>query len=228
MILYELDGRDGRRFSPYCWRTDMALHHKGLAAERRTVGFADKSPLDFTDYKKVPVLVDDDRTIIESFDIAVYLDEAYPDRPPLMAGPEARGLARFVNEWTDGVINPAIVTMIVADILDDTTEADREHFRTTREARFGCRLEEVCGDRDARLAALDKALDPARATLGKQAYLSGHHPGYADYILFGSLQWARCTSATPLLKAEDPLYAWRGRLLDMFEGYAGKAPGHPV
>jgi glutathione S-transferase len=228
MILYELDGRDGRRFSPFCWRTDMALHHKGLEAERVAVGFADKSPLDFTDYKKVPVLVDDGKTITESFDIAVYLDEAYPNRPPLMAGPEARGLARFVNEWTDRVINPAIVMTIVADILDDTTDADREHFRETREARFGCRLEDVCGDLDARLATLDKALAPARATLGKQAYLSGDHPGYADYILFGSLQWARCTSATRLLKEDDPLYDWRGRLLEMFDGYAGKVPGHPV
>jgi glutathione S-transferase len=228
MILYELDGREGRRFSPYCWRTDMALHHKGLTAERVAVGFADKSPLDFTDYKKVPVLVDGEKTVVESFDIAVYLDETYPDRPPLMAGPEARGLARFVNEWADRVVNPALVPIIIADILDDATEADQENFRTTREARFGCSLEEVCGDLEARLATFSKALEPARSTLRHQDYLSGSQPGYADYILFGCLQWARCTSAVTLIPADDPVYGWREKLLDMFDGYARKAPGHAV
>lgn len=32
--LYELVGTDAARpFSPYCWRTRMALAHKGLTAE---------------------------------------------------------------------------------------------------------------------------------------------------------------------------------------------------
>ncbi|MEQ8708011.1 MAG: glutathione S-transferase family protein [Rhodospirillales bacterium] len=223
MILYELDGRDGRRFSPFCWRTDMAIRHKGLEAEHVAVGFADKRTLDFVDYKKVPVLVDGDRTVTDSWDIAVYLDEFYADRPALMAGPEARGLARFVNHWTDTVINAALAPMIVADILDDVTDLDEAHFRTTREARFGCRLEDVCGDLDQRLETFRKALTPARLTLGEQPFLSGAQPGYADYILFGSFQWAAITSDVTLLETDDPVFGWRERLLDLFNGYGRTA-----
>ena len=206
MILYELDGRDGRRFSPYCWRTDMALRHKGLEAEHVAVGFADKSNLDFTDYKKVPVLRDGDQTITDSWNIAVYLDEAYADRPALMAGPEARGLA----------------PIIVADILDDVAECGSDHFRTTRESRFGCRLEDVCGDLEQRIDTFRKALTPARLTLSEQPFLSGGQAGYADYILFGSFQWASITSDVALLESEDPVSAWRERLSDLFGGYGRK------
>ncbi len=222
MILYELDGRDGRRFSPYCWRTDMALRHKGLEAEHVAVGFADKSNLDFTDYKKVPVLRDGDQTITDSWNIAIYLDEAYADRPALMAGPEARGLARFVNHWADTVINAALAPIIVADILDDVAECDSDHFRTTRESRFGCRLEDVCGDLEQRIDTFRKALTPARLTLSEQPFLSGGQAGYADYILFGSFQWASITSDVALLESEDPVSAWRERLSDLFGGYGRK------
>lgn len=31
--LYDLCGKDDRRFSPYCWRTKLALKHKGLDFE---------------------------------------------------------------------------------------------------------------------------------------------------------------------------------------------------
>ena len=34
-ILHELHGRDGHRFSPYCWRAIMALKHKGLLTARQ-------------------------------------------------------------------------------------------------------------------------------------------------------------------------------------------------
>jgi hypothetical protein len=31
-----------------------------------------------------------------------------------------------------------------------------------------------------------------------------------------------------LLEADDPIYAWRERLLDAFDGMARKSPGYPV
>ena len=46
--------------------------------------------------------------------------------------------------------------------------------------------------------------------------------------LFGTFQWARAVSPTRLLEPDDPLYAWRERLLKMYDGYAWKAKGYPV
>ena len=41
IILYDLCGADGRRFSPNCWRTRMALEHKGIPYEARATRFTE-------------------------------------------------------------------------------------------------------------------------------------------------------------------------------------------
>ena len=46
--LYELVGKDDRRFSPNCWRTRYALAHKGLKAEYVPCAFTEKRRPSFT------------------------------------------------------------------------------------------------------------------------------------------------------------------------------------
>src|SRR3546814_1325539 len=99
--LYELVGAEDRRFSPYCWRIRMALAHKGLDAELEPCRFTEKHKLAFSGQKLVPVLVDGERVVNDSWAIACYLDEAYPDAPSLLGGPIGRGTARFLNLWTE-------------------------------------------------------------------------------------------------------------------------------
>ena len=36
-------------------------------------------------------------------------------------------------------------------------------------------------------------------------WLGGATPSYADYILFGTLQWPRCASRFELLEEDDPV-----------------------
>jgi glutathione S-transferase len=67
-----------------------------------------------------------------------------------------------------------------------------------------------------------------RQTLKAQPYLGGDAPNYADYIVFGGFQWARVTSPFRLLEQDDPIYAWREKLLDAFDGMARRSPGYPV
>jgi glutathione S-transferase len=105
---------------------------------------------------------------------------------------------------------------------------DAAYFRKTREARFGKPLEEVGAERDKSVESFRKTLDPMRQTLKTQAYLGGDAPNYADYIVFGPFQWARVVSPFKLLTEDDPLYAWRERLLDAFDGMARKSPGYQV
>src|SRR5436190_1793424 len=82
-------------------------------------------------------------------------------------------------------------------------------------------------EKDA-LAPFRGALDPVRPVLVQNQFLSGNGPGFADYVLFGTFQWARVISPQRLLEPDDPLYAWRERLLKMYDGYAWKAKGYPV
>ena len=93
---------------------------------------------------------------------------------------------------------------------------------------LGGSLEEIVANRQDRLPRLHKLLNPLRSTLSKQEYLSGETPGFSDYIVFGAFQWARCISAFSLLNADDIIYTWREKMLNMHDGLALSTVGYPV
>jgi glutathione S-transferase len=223
--LYELCGADpARLFSPYCWRVRMALAAKGLVAETVPWRFTQKDAIAPHGADKVPVLVHRGRAIRESFAIAEYLEDAFPDKPSLFGGAPGRDLARFVNAWADAVALPGIARLIVADIPAVLDAEDSAYFRTSREQRFGKTLEAVQADRDTAVKGFRQALHPLRMVLRSQPFMSGAAPMQADAIVFGCFQWARCTSPFRLLEADDPIEAWRQRMLDLHDGLARRVP----
>jgi glutathione S-transferase len=229
MKLFELVGTDtARPFSPYCWRARMALAHKGLGAESIPWCFTEKDAIAPHKSDKVPVLLDGDTTVADSWAIANYLEDTYPDRPSLFGGEGGRAMGRMLNWWGDVTIVGGIFPLIVADIPAHLAPDDVAYFRKTREARLGKPLEEAAATRDQAVEGFRKSLDPLRLTLRTQAYLGGDKPNYADYIVFGGFQWARVVSPFKLLVENDPVYAWRERLLDAFDGMARKSPGYEV
>jgi glutathione S-transferase len=125
-------------------------------------------------------------------------------------------------------VQAVLLKVVILDIFARIHEKDRAYFRETREKRFGMTLEAWAGDPKASLAAFRGALTPLRPALVQNAFISGHGPGYADYIAFGGFQWARVMSPIRLLEPDDPLYAWRERMLDLWGGYAREAKGYPV
>ncbi len=226
-ILYDLAGADpARRFSPFCWRTRMALAHKGLEVETIPWRFTDTEAIAFSGQGRVPVLTDGATTIHDSWNIAVHLETAYPDRPSLFGGPAGMAVTRFVNAWADRSLHPTIAPLVITDILAHLDEKDRPYFRASREKVFGRRLEEVAADRDTRVHAFRQTLEPLRTILRTQPFIAGDVPAYADYIPFGSLQWARTISPFQMLEPDDPVHAWRDRLLDAFGGLARDVPSY--
>ena len=175
----------------------------------------------------MPVLVDAETAVADSARIADYLEMRYPDAPSLFGGTAGRALSSFVAGWTDTILHPAIARFVVSDIIGTLAEKDRGYFRQSREARFGMPLEAVTADRAEKLPAFRQSLAPLRTMLAQQPFLGGAAPLYADYIVFGAFQWARTTSRFELLEADDPVYAWRDRLLDIFGGLGRQAPCYP-
>lgn len=226
--LYELAGSDDRRFSPYCWRTRMALAHKGLEAEIIPCRFTDKTLIAFSGQERVPVLQDGDVTISDSWRIACYLEDTYPDRPSLFEGPVGRGEARFINTWTDLTLHARLIRLVVKDIHDHTVPEDRAYFRDSRETRFGATLEEVQASRDENREAFIAALAPLRAVVEAQPYVCGDAPAYGDYIVFGAFQWSRSISPYQIIDRDDAVHAWRERMLDLFDGLARGVNAYPV
>ncbi len=91
--LYELLGTDDRRFSPYCWRARYALAHKGLQVDYVPVRFTEKDKIAFSGQTRMPILVDNETTIPDSWAIACYLEDRYPDAQPLFGSNAGRGEA---------------------------------------------------------------------------------------------------------------------------------------
>jgi glutathione S-transferase len=228
ITMYDLAGvENDRRFSPFCWRARMALAHKGLAVETVPWHFTEKDKLPSPNDGRVPVIVDGGTVVHDSTAIAEYLEKEYPDRPALFGGEVGRGLTRFVQNWTETVLQGGLVRLVVLDIHRHIGPADQAYFRQSREARFGgATLEEVVKDREARLPAFRASLDPLRRTVERQDFVAGAAPSYADYIVFGAFQWARAISDFELLAADDPVRSWRGRMLDLYGGLARKSPGY--
>ncbi|MDB5414584.1 MAG: ligE [Rubritepida sp.] len=221
--LFELCGTDAeRRFSPYCWRSRMALAHKGLDAEVVPWRFTQNDALAFANSKTVPVLVDGDQVVPDSWDIAEHLDRAYPDRPALFRGTPAS--LRFIASWADRALHAGIAKLIVSDIPALLGEDERAYFLQSREKRFGMPLAQVTADREARLPEFRASLQPLRAVLMQQAFMGGDEPDYADYIIFGAFMWARVVSPIQLLEGSDPIHAWRERMLDLYDGLARGVP----
>jgi glutathione S-transferase len=225
--LFELCGADpARRFSPYCWRSRLALAHKGLAVETISWRFTEKDAIGAHGAQKVPVMLDNGRTIIDSWVIAEYLEDTYPDRPSLFGGTGGHALARFINAWGDAVLHAGIARLVVSDIVQHLAPEDAAYFVPDREKRFGMKLEAVTADRAERVKGFRDSLMPLRIALRSAPFLHGDTPGYADMIVFGGFQWARCVSAFPLLTQDDAVYAWRERMLDAYGGIARAAPGY--
>jgi len=219
--LYELQGQDDKRFSPFCWRTRMALAHKGLEATFEPVQFGQKNKIAFSDQKLVPVLCDGETVVTDSWAIACYLEDSYPDAASLFGGPVGQGLARHINFWVDMSVHPALARAIMADVHDNAVDAaDQAYFRETRENRFGMTLEEFCTRSEADVSKLHNVLSPAIATLDAQPFLSGDAPAYADYILFGTVKWAAASTDRIVFPDDGPFGAWLVRMYDLFDGYA--------
>ena len=90
--LFDLAGADAAvRFSPYCWRARLALAHKGLPVETIPWRFTEKEAIAASGQGKVPVLLDGERCVCDSWAIAEYLEAAYPTGPHSSGRPRRAG-----------------------------------------------------------------------------------------------------------------------------------------
>lgn len=219
MKLYELVGKDKTQgFSLYVWRVRMALAHKGCDVEMIPLIFTEISALDSIDAKTVPILDHEGTIISDSWDIACYLENNFPDKPSLFGGTEGKAYANFFNYSSFYHLTIPLFQALVFDIFNVLDERDLNYFRTSREARLGKSLEEAHENQAQSLAAFQKQLYPYNATLKTQKFFCGDQPAYVDYMMYGLFQWAKGVSALQLITADDPLYYWRDRMDNLFDG----------
>ena len=224
ITLYDLVLQDDRQPSPFCWRAKFALKHKGLAWRDEPVGFTEKQKIAFAQSQTVPVIHDGPSVVKDSWAIARHLDKAYADKP-LFKSEMALSYAHFIAGWVDTAVQPSLFPILVSDLYDRVRPVDQPYFKESRGKRLGTTdfATFQAKAREKGVTAFRVALEPARRVLKEQPFLCGEHPAYPDYALAGALLWARIASPLALLEADDPVHAWRERMLDLFDGMGRKA-----
>lgn len=212
------------RFSPFCWRIKYALAHKELSWEEIPIrALTEKNLLPTPNEGKVPVLVDDDQVVFDSWDIALYLEEKYPNQL-LFDSSESRAQSLFVKNWTEAVLHILVSRMGILDFYETQTKDDQKVFRETRESRFGVVLEDWGSDPQGARVDFLKALEPLRQTLRSQKFMGGRTPNFSDYIMVGIFQWMRCGSRLKVFEESDDVFDYQERLLDLYDGLGRSSP----
>ena len=203
----------------------MALAHKGWDLESIPWRFTEKNVISFSGQEKVPVLVDGENTVSDSWEIAKYLETEYPVTTSLKLD---QGEVLFIKYWVETTLHSEMLQNLLMDICNSLAQKDKKYFRESREKLFGKALEEIVVDRKERLLHFQKLLSPLRKTLKKREFVSGGTPSFSGYIVFGACQWARCISDFCLLKADDSIYLWRKKMLALHQVLSLNAVGYPV
>jgi glutathione S-transferase len=202
----------------------MALKHKALDFESRPVAMSDKQAIAFSGGKTVPVIKDGETVVRDSWKIAEHLEDHYPNTATLFGGAIGRGVTQAFNTWVDRALVPAMMPVIVAEVHERVDPADEQYFRQQFEGFLKSTLEEARSRQPKALERLTRLLEPMHAAVKRQAFICGSAPAYGDYILFSVSQWARITSPQALFNTSEPLYSWRERMLDLYDGFARNVP----
>jgi glutathione S-transferase len=218
ITLYELAAADRSiRFSPHCWKSRLALAHKELLYLTEPVTFTEKEKIAMSKQALLPVLCDGDVVVNDSWKIALYLEEKYPDAPSLFADNTAKARAEAFNQWVDTPLAQHIRPMIIVNIFTLIDEKDKAYFRRSREEKLGMTLEQCEENAPKSLLAFTEALSCVRETLGQQKYLGGEAPDYSDICLLGMFLWVACVSEAAFLAEDDVVYTWYQNMLRYYQ-----------
>lgn len=117
----------------------------------------------------MPVIVSDGKGIRESWDIANYLEEAFPDKPSVFNGNP--GIHKFFETYCHRNVTFNIYRMVVLDIYEHS--GNKEWFRQDREKMMGTSLEKFAGHPDDHKSALKGALTPIHTVLQTYPFVTG-------------------------------------------------------
>jgi glutathione S-transferase len=225
ITLYDLQLASGCTISPFVWATKYALKHKGFDIDIVPGGFTGILQRTGGRSERLPVIVDDGTWVLDSWLIAEYLDERYPERPALFEGDSMKVLTKFVDGWLWITAIRPWFACYIKDYRDLSLPQDHEYVTHSRQAFVGgAKLEEVQAGREDRLPQVPPTLEPFRQLLRESPWLGGDKPNYADYRALAVFLWTASIATTPPLTEDDPLRDWLDRGFDLYGGL-GRHPG---
>ncbi|HEY5949307.1 MAG TPA: glutathione S-transferase family protein [Kofleriaceae bacterium] len=207
--LYTISG------SPYAWRVQLALEHKQIPFELRTLSMSAgdvRAPafLALNPRGRVPVLVDGDYVLNESLAILAYIEARWPTPALFGATPAQTGrIWRVIAECT---------AYLDAPVEDFTVPI---YFNRPSDKL------------DSAAKAIADELSPLAAQLERTPWLAGDQLTAADFVVLPHVQSilraaskpAASTLALPFLPLAPTLADWRARI-EALPYYARTVPAH--
>jgi glutathione S-transferase len=226
LIMYERIGHEGCRPSPFSWRIRYALAHKQLDAEHRLMRFVDVETIrSLSGQKFVPVLLDGETVVHDSWNIAAYLEDRFPDRPSLFGSPAGRAVTRLVNHWADTTLHFPLRLLLFPDFIQYLCPEDRDYFVNSREQEYGMTVEQVRRESARWRTEFEAACLPLEHLLEEQEFIAGHASGYADYIVFSHFLRAHLCGWRDIVSPNSAIGLWRSRMFNLFGGRLTNSPG---
>ena len=223
ITLYDLALRDGQTISPFVWATKYAIAHKGFEIDLVPGGFTGIVERTGGKTERLPAIVDDGKWVLDSWLIAEYLDETYPDRPTLIGSKQVEIATKFIEGWLWGNVLREWMPNIVRDYRDAVLDVDWDYVTKTRTAP-GTTLEATQAGREDRLPLIPPKLELLRTTLRETPWLGGGAPNYTDYRALAVFLFMSAVATTPVLTEDDPIRDWVERGFDLYGGL-GRIPG---
>lgn len=217
ITLYELSASEKPLlFSPHCWKSRLALRHKGVDFQSEPVCFTQKEKIAFSGQKLLPVLAHENNTITDSWEIAQFLEVRYPDAPSLFGNKETQATIKDIHQWANTELSRHVPPIILLDVYHMIREEDKAYFRETREARIGKTLEACCENASASLTALLDELSTLSERLDEQTFLTGEQALYGDIAVFSTILWVEISRQKKLLPADHSLYEWYQAMTSLY------------
>ena len=227
ITLYDLQLKGGQTISPFVWATKYAIAHKGFELDIVPGGFTGIVERTGGKTERLPAIVDDGKWVLDSWLIADYLDETYPDRPTLVGGKQVEIGAKFLESWLWSTVLREWMPNIVRDYRDAVLDVDWDYVTKTRTAP-GTTLEATQAGREDRLPLIPPKLELLRTALRDTPWLGGETPNYTDYRALAVFLFMAAVATTPVLTDDDPIRDWVERGFDLYGGL-GRHPGmHPI
>ena len=225
ITLYDLQVASGATISPFVWATKYALAHKGFEVEIVPGGFTGIPERTGGKSERLPAIVDDGQWILDSWLIAEYLDEKYPDRPTLIGDPSVKVCGQMLEQWLWATAIGPWMTCYLKSYRDRSLECDHAYVTETRERMFGGqKLEDIIIGREDRLPQIPPKLELMRGTLREHQWFGGGSPNYVDYRMLAVFLFLSTVADIPALPDDDPLRDWIDRGFDLYGGL-GRHPG---
>jgi glutathione S-transferase len=223
ITLYDLALREGQTISPFVWATKYAIAHKGFEIDLVPGGFTGIVERTGGRTERLPAIVDDGKWVLDSWLIAEYLDETYPDRPTLIGSKQVEIATKFMEGWLWSAVLREWMPNIVRDYRDAVLDVDWDYVTKTRTAP-GTTLEQTQAGREDRLPLIPPKLELLRTTLKETPWLGGDAPNYTDYRCLAVFLFMSAVATTPVLTDDDPIRDWVDRGFDLYGGL-GRIPG---